>query len=147
MPGTLSREGMQAALLAEKQGTEGPPNVIEGRDGSCRPSRSAGSTRRGRSRYRPWPSSASPTATSKPYACCRHIQPAVEATFQLLNAENIAFEEIKAVEVETYKIAGRACPCAVGRFRQRAIRLSGIWSGLAARYRGIKFEAFRRKHA
>ena len=30
--GHASREGMQAALLAE-QGTEGPPNVIEGRDG------------------------------------------------------------------------------------------------------------------
>ena len=38
----------------------------------------------------------------KPYACCRHIQPAVEALIGLLNDEKIATDDIKHVEVETY---------------------------------------------
>src|SRR5439155_887893 len=41
----------------------------------------------------------------KPYACCRHIQPAVEAMFGLLNDEKIKTEDIRKVEVETYKLA------------------------------------------
>ena len=60
-----SREGLQAALLAE-QGVEGPPDVIEARDGFmqafafCRPDKA-------RSSYsRPPYRSASPTATSSP---------------------------------------------------------------------------------
>ena len=41
----------------------------------------------------------------KPYACCRHIQPAVEALFGLLNDENIKADDISHVDVETYRIA------------------------------------------
>ena len=32
----------------------------------------------------------------KPYACCRHIQPAVEALFGLLNDESIATDDMSA---------------------------------------------------
>src|SRR5439155_1547076 len=41
----------------------------------------------------------------KPYACCRRIQPAVEALIGLLNDEDIAPAEIERVEAETYRIA------------------------------------------
>ncbi len=102
--GHAAREGLQAALLAE-QGVEGPPDVIEARDGFMQ-AFAFGRPEKARAITLP---PAVPFGITdcyiKPYACCRHIQPAVEALFGLLNDENIASEDIKRVEVETYKIA------------------------------------------
>src|SRR6187401_419792 len=102
--GHASREGMQAALLAE-QGTEGPPNVVEGRDGFMQ---AFAFGRIDKARPITLPPVAEYGITDcyiKPYACCRHIQPAVEAMFGLCNDEMIGFEDIRKVEVETYRIA------------------------------------------
>src|SRR4051812_10789783 len=138
--GHASREGMQAALLAE-QGTEGPPNVIEGRDGFMQ---AFAFGRIDKARPITLPPAAEFGITDcyiKPYACCRHIQPAVEATFQLLNDENIAFEDIRTVEVETYKIAAEHAH--VPWDDSASAKLSFLCLvGLAARSRGIKFELF-----
>src|SRR5207247_662950 len=102
--GHAAREGMQAALLAE-QGVEGPPGVIEARDGFMQ-AFAFGSTERARAVMLP---PAVPFGITdcyiKPNPCCRHIQPAVEATIGLLNDEKIATEEVKHVEAETYRIA------------------------------------------
>jgi 2-methylcitrate dehydratase PrpD len=102
--GHASREGLQAALLAE-QGIEGPPGVIEARDGFMQ------AFALGRSE-RPRPIELPPAAPFgitdcyiKPYACCRHIQPAVEATIDLMAAEKITVFEVERIEVETYRIA------------------------------------------
>ena len=138
--GHASREGLQAALLAE-QGVEGPPGVIESRDGFMQ-AFAFGRIDRAR------PIALPPTAEFgitdcyiKPYACCRHIQPAVEATFQLLNDKNIAFEDITKVEVETYKIAAEHAHVPWDDFASAQLSFPYLM-GLAARYRGIKFEHF-----
>jgi 2-methylcitrate dehydratase PrpD len=80
----------------------------------------------------------------KPYPCCRHIQPAVEATFQLLNDEKIAFEDIRKVEVETYKIAAEHAHVPWDDFASAQLSFPYL-VGLAARYRSIKFEHFDEK--
>jgi len=141
--GHASREGMQAALLAE-QGTEGPPNVIEGRDGFMQ---AFAFGRIDKARPITLPPAAEFGITDcyiKPYACCRHIQPAVEATFQLLNDEKIAFEDIRKVEVETYKIAAEHAHVPWDDFASAQLSFPYL-VGLAARYRGIKFEHFDEK--
>ncbi|MBV8840842.1 MAG: MmgE/PrpD family protein, partial [Alphaproteobacteria bacterium] len=132
--GHASREGIQAALLAAL-GVQGPPNVVEARDGFMqafalgRSDRartalaSEASSQRGhfigaRAGHSPEAGSsaraialppAAPFAITdcyiKPYACCRHIQPAVEALYGLLNDEKIAADDIAHVDVETYRIA------------------------------------------
>ena len=138
--GHASREGMQAALLAE-QGTEGPPNVIEGRDGFMQ---AFAFGRIDKARPIALPPAAEYGITDcyiKPYACCRHIQPAVEATFGLLNDENIAFEDICKVEVETYKIAAEHAHVPWDDFASAQLSFPYLM-GLAARYRGIKLEYF-----
>ena len=87
--GHASREGIQAALLAE-QGIEGPPNVIEARDGFMQ---AFAFGRIDKARPIALPPARQFGITDcyiKPYACCRHIQPAVEALFGLLNDEKIA---------------------------------------------------------
>jgi 2-methylcitrate dehydratase PrpD len=138
--GHASREGMQAALLAE-QGVEGPPNVIEARDGFMQ---AFAFGRIDKARPITLPPKAEYGITDcyiKPYACCRHIQPAVEATFGLLNDENITFDDIKKVEVETYKIAAEHAHVPWDDFASAQLSFPFLM-GLAARYRGIKFEHF-----
>jgi 2-methylcitrate dehydratase PrpD len=168
--GHASREGMQAALLAE-QGVEGPPNVIEARDGFMQAfafgridkARAAlaskASDQRGhfisaRAGHSPEAGSsgraislppAAPYGITdcyiKPYACCRHLQPAVEALFGLLNDEAIATDEIARVEVATYKIAAEHAHTGWDDFASAQLSFPYMM-GVAARYRGVKFEHF-----
>ena len=56
----------------------------------------------------------------KPYPCCRHIQPAVEALIGLLNDEKIAAEEVAAHRRRDLPHRRRARRDRLGRFRQRA---------------------------
>ena len=72
----------------------------------------------------------------KPYACCRHIQPAVEALFGLLNDEKIATDDIERVEVETYKIAAEHAQTGWDDFASAQLSFPFLM-GVAARYRGI----------
>jgi 2-methylcitrate dehydratase PrpD len=138
--GHASREGMQAALLAE-QGVEGPPHVIEARDGFMQ---AFAFGRLDKARALTLPPAVPFGITDcyiKPYACCRHIQPAVEALFGLLNDENIATEDITRVDVETYKIAAEHAHTGWDDFASAQLSFPYLM-GLAARFRGIKFEHF-----
>ena len=142
--GHASREGMQAALLAE-QGTEGPPNVIEGRDGFMQ---AFAFGRIDKARPITLPPQAEYGITDcyiKPYACCRHIQPAVEAAFGLCADEDIKFDDIKKVDVETYKIATEHAHVPWDDFASAQLSFPYLM-GLATRYRGVKFEHFDDKN-
>src|SRR6478735_1142105 len=141
--GHASREGIQAALLAE-QGTEGPPNVVEGRDGFMQ---AFAFGRIDKARPIKLPPEAEYGITDcyiKPYACCRHIQTAVEDMFGLCTDEKIAFEDIRKVEVETYKIAAEHAQVPWDDFASAQLSFPYL-VGLAARYRSIKFEHFDEK--
>ena len=138
--GHASREGMQAALLAE-QGVEGPPDVIEARDGFMQ---AFAFGRIDKARPITLPPAAEYGITDcyiKPYACCRHIQPAVEAMFGLLNDENISPRTSRKVDVETYKIAAEHAHVPWDDFASAQLSFPYLM-GLAARYRGVKFEHF-----
>jgi 2-methylcitrate dehydratase PrpD len=138
--GHASREGLQAALLAE-QGVEGPPQVIEARDGFMQ---AFAFGRLDKARPIELPPAVPFGITDcyiKPYACCRHIQPAVEAMFGLLNDQKIAVEGIQKVEVETYKIAAEHAHTGWDDFASAQLSFPYLM-GLAAHYRGIKFEHF-----
>jgi len=136
-------EGMQAALLAE-QGVDGPPDVIESRDGFMQ---AFAFGRIDKARPIALPPEAPFGITDcyiKPYACCRHIQPAVEALYGLLNDEKIATDEIARVDVETYKIAAEHAHTGWDDFASAQLSFPYLM-GVAARYRGIKFEHFEEK--
>ncbi len=138
--GHASREGVQAALLAER-GVEGPPKVIEARDGFMQ---AFAYGRTDKTRPLALPPDVPFGITDcyiKPYACCRHIQPAVEALSGLLNDEKIKPEQIKRIEVETYKIAAEHAH--TGWDDYAAAQLSFPYLiGLAVRYRGVKLVYF-----
>jgi 2-methylcitrate dehydratase PrpD len=168
--GHASREGLQAALLAE-QGIEGPPDVIEARDGfmqafafgraalASEASGQRGHPMRGRAGHSPEPGSSAradkaraitlPPAVPfgitdcyiKPYPCCRHIQPAVEALTGLLNDEKIATDEVQRIDVATYRIAAEHAETGWDDFASAQLSFPYLM-GLALKFRSIKFEHF-----
>jgi 2-methylcitrate dehydratase PrpD len=138
--GHASREGLQAALLAE-QGVEGPPDVIEARDGFMQ---AFAFGRAGKARGIMLPPDAPFGITDcyiKPYPCCRHIQPAVEALIGLLADEKIASEEVERIEVATYRIAAEHAETGWDDFASAQLSFPYLM-GLALRFRGVKFEHF-----
>jgi 2-methylcitrate dehydratase PrpD len=138
--GHAAREGMQAALLAE-QGIEGPPAVIEARDGFMQ---AFAFGRGGKPRAIVLPPEVPFGMTDcyiKPNPCCRHIQPAVEALIGLLIDENIATYEVTSVEAETYRIAAEHAQTGWDDYASAQLSFPYLMS-LALRYRAIRFEHF-----
>jgi 2-methylcitrate dehydratase PrpD len=102
--GHAAREGLQAALQAQ-QGIEGPPQVLEERDGFAQ---AFAFGRNGKPRAVQLPPAVAFGISDcyvKPYACCRHIQPAVEALIELMNENKLSVDDVRDVKVDTYSIA------------------------------------------
>ena len=138
--GHASREGIQAALLAEL-GVQGPPNVVEARDGFMQ---AFAFGRSDKARAVVLPPDAPFAMTDcyiKPYACCRHIQPAVEALYGLLNDEKIAADDIQHVDVETYRIAAEHAHTGWDDYASAQLSFPYLM-GVAARFRSIKVHHF-----
>ena len=135
--GHAAREGLQAALLAE-QGIEGPPHVIEARDGFMQ------AFALGRARAIELPPAVPFGITDcyiKPYPCCRHIQPAVEALIGLLTDEKIASEDVQRIDTETYRIAAAHAETGWNDFASAQLSFPYLMA-LALKFRAIKLEHF-----
>jgi 2-methylcitrate dehydratase PrpD len=138
--GHAAREGLQAALLAE-QGVEGPPDVIEARDGFMQ---AFAFGRADKARPIAFPPAVPFGMTDcyiKPYPCCRHIQPAVEALIGLTNDENILSDEVQRIEVATYRIAAEHAETGWDDFASAQLSFPYLM-GLALKFRAVKFEHF-----
>jgi 2-methylcitrate dehydratase PrpD len=136
--GHASREGLQAALLAE-QGVQGPPAVIESRDGFMQ-AFAFGRIDKARPITLPPPYGIT-DCYIKPYACCRHIQPAVEALIGLANDEKIAADEVSRIDVETYRIAAEHAHTGWDDYASAQLSFPYLIN-LALRQRGIKMKYF-----
>ncbi|MEA2997840.1 MAG: hypothetical protein QOG74_3389, partial [Alphaproteobacteria bacterium] len=136
--GHASREGLQAALLAE-QGVAGPPAVIESRDGFMQ-AFAFGRIDKARPVQLPPPFGIT-DCYIKPYACCRHIQPAVEALIGLLEDEKIAADEVTRIDVETYRIAAEHAHTGWDDYASAQLSFPYL-IGLALRLRGVKMKYF-----
>jgi 2-methylcitrate dehydratase PrpD len=138
--GHAAREGLQAALLAE-QGVEGPPDVIEARDGFMQ---AFAFGRADKARPITFPPAVPFGITDcyiKPYPCCRHIQPAVEALIGLTNDEAISSDEVQRIEVATYRIAAEHAETGWDDFASAQLSFPYLM-GLALKFRAVKFEHF-----
>ena len=138
--GHAAREGLQAALLAE-QGVEGPPHVIETRDGFLQ---AFAFGRTGPARGIELPPAVPFGITDcyiKPYPCCRHIQPAVEALIGLLTDEKIGTAEVTRVEAATYRIAAEHAETGWDNFASAQLSFPYLMA-LALAFRAIKLAHF-----
>ncbi|MBK5264047.1 MAG: MmgE/PrpD family protein [Alphaproteobacteria bacterium] len=137
--GHAAREGLQAALLA-RAGVGGPPNVIEGRDGFMQ-AFAYGETAQRALTLPPEVAFRITDCYIKPYACCRHLQPAVEALITLLEAEGISEDQIKDVRVETYGISAAHARTGWDEYASAQLSFPYIMA-LGMRYRKIKVAYF-----
>jgi 2-methylcitrate dehydratase PrpD len=138
--GHAAREGLQAALLAE-QGIEGPPDVIEAHDGFMQ---AFAFGRADKARAIALPPKVPFGITDcyiKPYPCCRHIQPAVEALIGLVQDEHIAPQEVERIDVATYRIAAEHAETGWDDFASAQLSFPYLM-GVALKHRGIRFEHF-----
>ncbi len=138
--GHASREGLQAALLAEG-GVQGPPDVIETRDGFMQ---AFAFGRADKARAITLPPEVPFGITDcyiKPYPCCRHIQPAVEALIAIANAENIRASEVLRIDVETYRIAAEHAHTGWADYASAQLSFPYLMA-LALFFRDVKSEHF-----
>lgn len=101
--GHAAREGLLAALLAE-EGMRGPAGVLECRDGFVQAFGDPTVSRL----LQPAPA-GDPAAVTlcyiKPWACCRHIHPALDGLFDIVRATGLRAEDVARIDVDTYAIA------------------------------------------
>ena len=101
-PGFAAREGLYAALLA-RNGMTGPEGILEIEDGFLQafsgqadPQKLVAGLGDGLNVTRCY---------IKPYACCRHLHPGMDAVRAALAEDGIGADDIAAVEIGTYAIA------------------------------------------
>jgi len=138
--GHAAREGLQSALLAQR-GIEGPPHVLEARDGFLQ---AFAFGRAGGARGIELPPAVPFGIIDcyiKPYPCCRHIQPAVEALIGLLTDEKIATEDVQRIDTETYRIAAEHARSGWDDFASAQLSFPYLMA-LALKFRSIKLEHF-----
>jgi 2-methylcitrate dehydratase PrpD len=142
--GHASHEGLQAALLAQ-QGVDGPPGVLEARDGFWQAfAFGPGGTPRALELPPAVPFGIT-DCYIKPSACCRHLQPAVEALIAILEERKIAPEEIETVEAETYRIAAAHAETGFGDYASAQLSFPYLMA-LAMRHRAVRIEYFDERH-
>jgi 2-methylcitrate dehydratase PrpD len=103
-PGHAAREGVLAALIAQRGVVEGPLGVAETQAGIFQAfgglppwTGAAFDHRRG--------ALAITRSYLKPYPCCRHIHPAIDALLQLRAAHGIDPDRVARIDVGTYEAA------------------------------------------
>ncbi len=105
--GQAARGGLLAALMAER-GVAGPPGVLECPDGFFQAFAGGEATPldavAGRDDF------AIAQCYVKPYACCRHFHAALDALFEILDAEGLDPVEVERIEVGTYAFAAAHGP-------------------------------------
>ena len=141
--GHAARDGLQAALQAQ-QGIEGPPQVLEARDGFAQ---AFAFGRNGNPRAVQLPPAVPFGITDcyvKPYACCRHIQPAVEALIELMNENKLSVDDVRDVKVDTYSIAAEHAHTGWQDYASAQLSFPYIMA-LGMKHRWIKVEHFEDK--
>jgi 2-methylcitrate dehydratase PrpD len=103
-PGHAAREGVFSVFLAQR-GLSAPLSVLENKDGFFQAFTSDPELVREPFSLPPQVPFAVSDCYLKPYACCRHLQPAVDALLDILGSQELAPHEIEAISIETYSIA------------------------------------------
>ena len=136
--GHAASEGLKAALLAQ-HGVEGPTNVLEAADGFFQAFAAEASA----SKF-----SVPPMAEFglldcyiKPYACCRHLQPAVEALMELCRENDLSEADVQRIDVETYSIAADHAETGWSSFASAQLSFAFIL-GLGLKYGAIELKHF-----
>jgi 2-methylcitrate dehydratase PrpD len=140
-PGHAAREGAFSVLLAQ-EGLNAPLSVLESQDGFFQAFTGSSALTAQPFALPPQVPFAISDCYLKPYACCRHLQPAVDALLEILHVHALAPQEIEAIEIETYSIA--AAHARVPWAEQAEAQLSFPYViATAARHRRVTLDDFQ----
>jgi 2-methylcitrate dehydratase PrpD len=104
-PGFAAREGLLAAHLA-RNGMTGPMGVLEIEDGFLQ-AFGDGAANAGKLVAGLGESFNVARCYIKPYACCRHLHPGLDAVMSVAREDGVTADDIAAIEIGTYEIAER----------------------------------------
>ncbi len=104
--GMAARGGLMAALLAD-QGVSAPERIIEGSSGFAQAFAGAPPGEGLGLSLPPADGFNILDCYFKPHACCRHLQPAMEAVMRARAEHGVEEAMVEAIDVETYAIAAR----------------------------------------
>jgi 2-methylcitrate dehydratase PrpD len=135
--GHAAREGLLAALLA-REGVLGPPDVLEAHEGFMHAFLGHTGAPLALPPLLPF---GITDCYVKPYPCCRHMQPAIEALIGILRDENITPDQVERVEVATYAIAAAHARTGWNDFASAQLSFPYLMA-LALKYRTIRLEHF-----
>ena len=138
-PGHAAREGVFAALLAESD-LAGPPAVLEGRDGFLQAFADGVPADFDLDQERRRPPGIL-ACYIKPYPCCRHLQPAIDAVLALAGEHDLDAGEVEAIEVETYAIAAGHAGVGWDDFASSQLSFPFVLA-TALRYRAVELAHF-----
>jgi len=77
----------------------------------------------------------------KPYACCRHLQPAVEAFYRSVECHGLSENEVETVQVQTYAISAEHAHTGWADYASAQLSFPYIMA-LGMRYGAIKPQHF-----
>lgn len=144
-PGHAARGGLLAVLLAE-EGVAGPPRVLEGRDGFFQAFAGAGEGAPAPAlRFAPGGRLGIIECYLKPWPCCRHLHPALDALLRVVRERRLRPDDVTAVEVETYRLAAEHARIGWGDFGSAQLSF-GYVLATALLHRGVELEHFDAAH-
>jgi 2-methylcitrate dehydratase PrpD len=107
-PGLAARDGILAALLAEK-GHQGAPDVLEIPDGFFHAFAGENAAAADADIFAAGGQTNSRFAIAdcyvKPHACCRHLHPGIDAVLDILTDNDLAPDDVASIDVATYRVA------------------------------------------
>lgn len=138
--GYAARDGILSAQLAQA-GMLGPPDVLEGDDGFLQAFAFGTSPGPRLIALPPDTEFGITDCYIKPYPCCRHLQPAVEALMALCREHRLAEDDVRSIKVETYGIAAEHAHTGWSDFASAQLSFPFIMA-IGLRYGEIALEHF-----
>jgi 2-methylcitrate dehydratase PrpD len=146
-PGHAAREGLLSALLT-REGLAGPKGALEFKEGyfnayvgNSPPNGYGGLQILEAGGHSVGSSLAIAGCYMKPYACCRHIHPAIDAAIDLITEHDLKPAQISSVNVVTYSVA--ASHANVGWSEMTTAQMSYPFVlAVALTHRGVMLSAF-----
>ena len=133
-PAHAVKAGIEAAIFA-REGMTGPPDILQGRNGFLTAFAGEDALKRAADMKFSSDRLVADKCYIKPYACCRHLHPGMEAVMVITSEHGLSLEDISRIDIKTYSIA--AAHADVGWERAASAQLSYPYCVAAALVHGL----------
>lgn len=133
-PAHAVKAGIEAAIFA-REGMTGPPDILQGQNGFLAAFAGEDALKRAADMEFSSGRLVADKCYIKPYACCRHLHPGMEAAMTIASEHGISLGDISRIDIKTYSIASAHAD--VGWDRAASAQLSYPFCVAAALVHGL----------